>query len=205
MSPSVFRLAVITFVACLMPLMASAQAAAGLDQYQIFSNINMAIHAATSSGQWFTVGADGLLSGTELGLTASGGASEDLVVEVFDFTGGTLGALRGSTTISASDLGPDQTVLMVNSITATLIPLEHLNIVVNSGETIAIRLSSVVTLPDLYGVRATTLDTYPNGQFLTGGGTAAHMDMMFKIFVARPVFADDFESSNTGAWSTTQP
>ncbi len=205
MGLSVFRLAVITFVVCLMPLKASAQVVAGLDQYQIFSNINMAIHAATSSGQWFTVGADGLLSGAEFGLSSDGSVSEDLVVEVFDFTGGTLGALRGSTTISASDLGPVQSTLNVNSITATLIPLEHLKIVVNSGETIAIQLSSAVTLPDLYGAYAATVDTYPNGQFLASGNTAGNMDLMFKIFVARPVFADDFESSNTGAWSTTQP
>lgn len=205
MGPSVFRLAMITFVLWLMPLIASAQAAAGLDQYQLSSDINLAIHANTSPGQWFTVGTDGLLYGAEFGLSSSGSVSEDLVVEVFDFTGGSLGALRGSTTMSASDLGPVQDTLDVNSITATLIPLEHLNIVVNSGETIAILLTSAVTLPDLYGVYAITTDSYPNGQYVTHGGTAAHMDLMFKIFVARPVFADDFESGNTSAWSTTQP
>ena len=205
MNPSVLRLVVVALVVCLTPLMASAQAVAGLDQYQLLSDINWAIHAGSSNGQWFTVGADGLLSGAEFSLFTSGGVSEDLVVEVYDFTGGTLGALRGSTSISTSDLGPMQTVLDVNSITATLIPLEHLDIVVSSGETIAIRFSTTATLPDFFAVFGLTTENYPNGERLAGSGTDPDADLMFKTFIARPVFADGFESNNTSAWSTTQP
>jgi len=195
--------AVAALLFALAPVTAGAQAAAGLDQYQLQSDILYAIHAANPIGQWLTGGADGLLSGVEFSLGVGGSPSDVLVVEVFDFTGGTLGALRGSTSISPSDLGSAQTVLDVNAITATVIPLEDLDIVISSGETIAIWLTTAATLPDHFSVYSHTTDGYPNGELITTGGTVSGYDLMFKTFVARPVFADGFESGDTFDWSAT--
>ncbi len=205
MKSTVSSILVVVLVGCLAPATAFAQTNAGLDQYQLLSDIGWAIHSNSSIGQWFTVGGDGLLSGVEFGLYPVGGEAEDLVVEVYDFSGGTLGALRGFTSISVSDLGSLETVLDVNAITTTLISLEHLDIVVSSGETMAIWFTTTATSPNIYGIRGLTTDNYPNGERLTVSGGDPDNELMFKTFVAQPVFADDFESGYTSAWSVTAP
>ncbi len=108
MKSTVSTIVVIVLIGCLAPAAAFAQMDAGLDQYQLLSDIGWAIHSNSSIGQWFTVGTDGLLSGAEFSLQASAGVTEDLIVEIFDYDsiGGALGALRGSSSISTSDLGP---------------------------------------------------------------------------------------------------
>ncbi len=182
---------------------AYGQVAAGLDQYQLQCDVSFAIHSVNPNGQWFTVGADGLLSAVELSLGIDGSPSEDLIVEVFNFSAGSLGAFLGSTSISASDLGPMQLALDVNEITATLVPLEDLGITVSSGETIAFWFTTAAVLPDLYSIRIDRTDNYPNGEFISAGGPTPLYDHMFKTFVARPVFADGFESGTTSAWTST--
>ena len=201
MKSIVLRIVVVFLLGLLVPAAAFAQTAAGLDQYQLNSDIGWAYHSVNANGQWFTAGADGLLSAAEFSLYIGGNASEGLVIEIYDFTGGSLGALRGSTSISNSDLGPMETVLDIDAVTTTLIPLEHLGIVVSNGETMAIRLSTAAVSPDFYGVRGMTSDAYPNGERLTGGSTPEPgSDLMFKTFVALPVFADGFETGDTEAW-----
>ncbi|RLE25004.1 MAG: hypothetical protein DRJ65_08810 [Acidobacteria bacterium] len=200
MKSIVFPIVVVFLLRLLVPAAAFAQTAAGLDQYQLNSNIGWAFHS-TTIGQWFTVGADGLLSAAEFSLYIGGNASEGIVIEIYDFTGGSLGALRGSTSISNSDLGPMETVLDINAVTATLIPLEHLGIVVSNGETMAIRLSTAAVSPDFYGIRGMTSNAYPNGEWFAGNNPPdPGNDLMFKTFVALPVFADDFETGDLGAW-----
>ncbi len=127
------------------------------------------------------------------------------VVKVYDFNGGTLGALRGSTSISIADLGPVETVLDVDVVTTTLIPLEHLGLAVSSGDALAIRFTTTSISPAIYGIRGLMSDNYPNGERVRSNGDAdPDNDLMFKTFVALPVFADGFESSDTSFWSITQ-
>jgi hypothetical protein len=187
----------------LVPSTAGAQAEAGLDQHQLERDIAWAIHSHSSLGQWMTVGADGLLSAAEFSLYIGGQPTEDLVVEVYDFTAGMLGALRGSTSVSPSDLGPKQIALDADAVTATLIPFENLGIMVGTGETIAILFTTAATTPDFYGVDGISTDSYPNGERITASGVAQDLDLMFKTFVARPVFDDGFESGNTSVWSSS--
>ena len=73
------------------------------------------------------------------------------------------------------------------------------------GASVKFRVSGHAGSPDFFAISGLTTDNYPNGERLMGSSTDPNADLMFKTFVARPVFADDFESSNTNAWSTTQP
>ncbi len=93
----------------------------------------------------------------------------------------------------------------MNVITTTLIPLEHLGIVVSSGESLAIWFTTTAVLPYNYGIRGLTTDNYPNGERLSGSGAAPALDLMFKTFVAQSVFYDGFESGDTLAWSGVVP
>jgi len=197
---------VIILIGCLTPAAAFAQMDAGLDQYQLLSDIGWAVHSVSGLGQWFTVGTDGVLSGAEFSLYSAGTVTEDLVVKVFDYTGGTLGALRGSTSISIADLGPLETELDLHAVTTTLIPLEHLGLAVSSGDALAIRFTTASISPAIYGIRGLMSDNYANGSRVGSNGDAnPDSDLMFKTFVAQPVFADGFESSDTSFWSLTQP
>lgn len=97
------------------------------------------------------------------------------------------------------------TTLDMNAVTTTLIPLEHLDIVVSTGDTMAIWFTTVSISPNVYGIRGMTSDAYPNGERVSGGGTSQNGDLMFKTFVAQPVFGDGFESGNMEAWSSHTP
>jgi hypothetical protein len=127
-------------------------------------------------------------------------------VKVYDLNGGTLGALRGSTSISIADLGPLETELDVDAVTTTLIPLEHLDIVISSGDALAIRFTTTSISPAIYGMRGLMSDNYANGSRVGSNGDAnPDSDLMFKTFVAQPVFYDGFEAGDTSAWSGVVP
>jgi len=48
-----------------------------------------------------------------------------------------------------------------------------------------------------------TTDNYPNGERISISGADPDNDLMFKTFVAQPLFSNGFESGDTSAWSGT--
>lgn len=200
------RVLVVLLVAVLPATFASAQTAAGLDQHQVVSAVSGLIHSANPSGQWFTIGRGGLLWGVEFSLEATAGTTQNLVVEVEDVSVGLPGVLLGSTTIAPADIGPMPSTLDLDMVTATLIDLHHLDIYVEPGDLIGVRLSTAQVSSNGYRFWfSDSSDPYPGGEMLTGSGSNDDLDLTFKTFVADPLLLDGFESGNTSEWSATIP
>jgi len=204
--------------ACVAVLLFSAGATASddgieviLDQYQLDgSEQNNILHATRSLGQTFLVGLPGSLAAIELSLFANQlDPTDELNIEVIDATWGPAGApILGSTTVTASELGPAPSILDANLVTATLIDLSGLGIDISFDDMIGIRLSSTVMLPSGFVVRNSPSNPYPDGGFFSNdsdGGWAIH-DLAFKTFVAtEAIFLDGFESGDCSAWSSSEP
>jgi hypothetical protein len=178
-----------------------AQLAAGLDQYQLDGTVNGLNHSTNPFGQWFTVGRTGTLSWVELSLDSTPGNTEDLLVEVRDVSGGLPGTTLGSVVLAAGDVGPFRDFLLLDEVTATLVDLRPIGLDVSVGNTLAIWLETGMTSPNGWLVRYASNDPYAAGQMTTASGVNADLDLTFKIFVAEPLFDDNFESGDTGAWS----
>jgi hypothetical protein len=115
--------------------------------------------------------------------------TEDLVVDILDVSGGDLATapILGTVSINGGDLGPFVNTLDLNSVTGTFIDLSGPGIKIAAGDALAVRLSSDIVLPDLYGVKIAWNDPYAAGGFfvddqffsISNVGT----DMAFKTFV----------------------
>ena len=64
-------------------------------------------------------------------------------------------------------------------------------------------ITTTATSPNIYGIRGMTTDNYPNGERISISGADPDNDLMFKTFVAQPLFSNGFESGDTSAWSGT--
>jgi hypothetical protein len=203
------RLRVAAFVIVLVGLAATpagAQVAAGLDQYQVDSTVTGLIHSTNSTGQWFTVGFDGVLWAVEISLDSVVSTTEILVVEVYDVSGGLPGTLLGSTTVAPGETSPELVQLDPNTVTCTLVPLHNLGRAVVAGDQIGIQLSTGQASPFGYQVRFNgSPDLYPGGQMYSGANPNTDSDLAFKVFIAVPIFGDSFENGDTLAWSHTSP
>jgi len=200
------RVLVVLVVGVLHATLAVGQTAAGLDQYQLDSSVTGLIHSGNLSGQWFTVGRSGLLWGVEFSLEATIGVTEDLVVDVEDVSGGLPGVVLGTTTISPAHLGPMPDTLDLETVTATLIYLYHLDIFVEPGDQIGVRLSTAQLASNGYRFKFQgSTDPYPGGEMLSNSGSNVDSDLAFKTFVVDPIFRDGFELGDTSEWTATVP
>ncbi len=202
------RLGVVAFVVSVgfLPAPTSGQVLAGLDQYQLDSTVTGLIHSANPVGQWFTVGFDGVLWAVELSIDATDPIIEHLVVELYDVSGGLPGTFIASTPVAPGDTLPELNQLDVDAVTCTLVHLYNLGIAVTAGDQIGIQLTTAEASPSGYKVRFNgSPDLYSGGQMYAGGYPNVNSDLAFKVFVAVPIFADNFEFGDTLAWSNTVP
>lgn len=183
-----------------------AQTEAGLDQYQLDGTHNGAVHSANALGQSFTVGKNGILSAVEVALMPWFDPSAPLEVEIRDVSGGVPGTIiDDSVTLWPDDLGPFPASLGAQEVTATLIRLEDLEIAVSVGDQLGILLTTAEVMPSGYSVRFAGEGSYADGQMFTPFGPNDGADLVFKTFVAVPLFDDGFETGDTDAWSTSVP
>ncbi len=152
--------------------------------------------------QTFTAGLAGTLAGVEVRLVVYNTEPEpmpDCTVEVLDTTYGVaMASVLGTVTLTESQVGPDAP-LALDAVHATYIDLAHLNIPVEVGSKLGIRLAAprVGGVADpvhrLYGLgirRSDLADLYAPGDLFRGSST--HLgDAAFKVFLKNaPPVAD---------------
>jgi len=177
------------------------QTLAELDQYNLTGAVTAVTHSITPMGQWFTVGRPGRLVAVELCLSTTAGTTQPLVFEIRDFGGGLPGITIETLTLTPADLAPMVNHLVLDQVTGTLIDLSHLEIDVAIGDQIGFWMATTELSPDGYIYRIISGNPYPNGEYITTTGAVADVDVVFKTFVAGPIFSDGFETGDTSAWS----
>jgi len=113
------------------------------------------------------------------------GGAGDLRVEILDLSGGDISTapVLGGINASESDLGPLNTTLDLNNITATFFDLSSLNLQIQGGDQLAFRLSTRRALPNLYALGIALQDLYSGGEYFVGTTLVPNADAAFKTFV----------------------
>ncbi len=156
-----------------------------VDQSQLDgSGIINAFHGTNNWAQSFILGKSGKLDAIELSLSETGSGG-DLIVEVLDLGGGDPASapVLGSVAVSEMAIGSQPVTLNANAITATFVDLSSLNLNVDSGDILGVRLSTSRTLPNFYAVRRATTDQYPGGTNYINNNPS-NGDLAFKLFVS---------------------
>jgi len=161
-----------------------------LDQAQLATTqVGQGFHSIRSIGQTFTAGVSGTLDSIELSLLEFGSGS-DFTIEILDNSGGnlTLAPVLGSLSLPESAVGPAPINLVASSITGTLIDLSSLGIDIDSGDALAMRLSSarVLSNGDFYAANTSNTDPYALGSFFVDNVVDGNHDVAFKTFVVIP-------------------